>query len=126
MTYGTPIPFEPIASPVSLAVAARTVWTMWQETVCGRVDWLVLLTLFAGLQLGDIVTTNIGLGLPGHWEGNPLMAMAQTHLGALWWVRKAAAVFVVCFTAPFTRRRWFMILAVSYCTVTVSGNLLAL
>src|SRR5256885_8928143 len=92
----------------------------------GRTDWVVLLVLFAGLELADIITTNIGLGLPGNWEANPLMAMAQTHLGGLWWVPKATAVFFVCFAAPFTRRRWFMILAGSYCTVTVSGNLLAL
>jgi hypothetical protein len=89
-------------------------------------EWLFLITLFAGLQLADIVTTNIGLAIPGNWEANPLMAMAQTHFGPFWWIPKAAVVFLVCFAVPFTGRRWFMVSAVGYCALTVSGNLLVL
>lgn len=106
--------------------AATGIWNMWQVTVRGRSGWFLLLGLFAALELADIVTTNLGLGIPGNWEANPLMALSQAHLGVLWWIPKAIAVLLVCLAAPFTRRRWFMVLAICYCTITVLGNLLNL
>ena len=84
--------------------------------------WL-LLAMFVGLQLADIVTTNYALAIPGVWEANPLMAWSQAELGALWWVPKLAVVAFLCCAGTFMRRRWPMIFAVSASGATVLGNL---
>ena len=126
MTYATLTGAEYVSGQVSLGASAKAVWAIWRAAVLGRADWLVLLILFATLQLADIVTTNCAIGLPGNSEANPLMGLSQAHLGTLWWVPKALAAFLVCVAAPLTRRRWLMVFAVSFCTLTVAGNLLAL
>ena len=123
MTYAALNPAEPIVSPASLGLDFRTVWGVWRAMMRGRTDWVVLLVLFAGLELADIITTNVGLGLPGNWEANPLMALSQAHLGAAWWVPKAAAALLICLLAPLTRRRWPMVVAVAYFSLIVLGNL---
>jgi len=105
---------------------AKTVWAVWRNAVRGRADWALLLILFIALQLIDITTTNYGLAIPGNWEGNPLMAFLQAHLGGFWWVPKIAGVFLVCLAVPLLRRRWLMVYAVAYCALTVSGNLAVL
>ncbi len=87
-----------------------------------RSYWLLVI-LFLGLQVGDIVTTNYALALPGVWEANPVMALYQAQLGALWWLPKAAIVAWICFAAPLTRRWWPMAFAVAYYSVLVAGNL---
>lgn len=126
MTYATLGGAERVTTRISPGSAAKTVWAMWRAAVRGRTDWLLLLTLFAGLQLADVVSTNCALALPGNWEANPLMALSQTHLGVLWWVPKATAALLVCLCAPLTRQRWPMIFAVFYFSLIVSGNLVAL
>ncbi len=125
MTYATLSGGEYVGARVSLATA-KTVGATWRAVVHGRTDWLVLFMLFGGLQLADIVTTNSALALPGNWEANPLMALSQVHLGAVWWVPKAAAALLICLLAPLTRRRWPMVFAVAYFSLIVSGNLLEL
>ena len=87
-----------------------------------RSYWLLVI-LFLGLQVGDIVTTNYALALPGVWEANPVMALYQAQLGALWWLPKTAIVAWICFAAPLTRRWWPMAFAVAYYSVLVAGNL---
>jgi hypothetical protein len=44
--------------------------------------------LFLTLQIGDIVTTNHALRIPGIWEANPPMTWAQAKLGAARWLPK--------------------------------------
>jgi Domain of unknown function (DUF5658) len=90
-----------------------------------RSYWLLVI-LFLGLQVGDIVTTNYALALPGVWEANPVMALYQAQLGALWWLPKAAIVAWICVAAPLTRRWWPMAFAVAYYSVLVAGNLVLL
>jgi hypothetical protein len=51
-----------------------------------------------------------------------LVALLQDRLGAVWWLPKAAVVGVVCLKTPLVRRRWPMIIVVSYYTVIVSLN----
>ena len=82
--------------------------------------WLLL---FVGLQIADIVTTNHALALPGVWEANPLMAWSQAQLGAFWWLPKLAVAGYLSLSAPFMRRRWPMIFAVSVSGLCVLGNL---
>src|SRR5436190_24397505 len=55
-----------------------------------RAIW-VLLILFIALQVADVVTTNYALAVPGNWEANPLMELAQAHFGLSWWIPKIAA-----------------------------------
>jgi Domain of unknown function (DUF5658) len=83
----------------------------------------LLLMLFVGLQIADIVSTNYALALPGVWEANPLMAWSQAELGVLWWVPKLAVVAYLCLAGAFIRRRWPIIFAVSVSGATVLGNL---
>jgi Domain of unknown function (DUF5658) len=87
-----------------------------------RSYWLLVI-LFLGLQVGDIVTTNYALARPGVWEANPVMALYQAQLGALWWLPKAAIVAWICVAAPLTRRWWPMAFAVAYYGVLVASNL---
>jgi hypothetical protein len=84
------------------------------------------LVLFAVLQIIDVITTNHALAIPGNWEANPLMALSQSHLGAVWWLPKVAAFAVAAIVASRIRRRWPMIFAVAYYEVIVSGNLVCL
>jgi hypothetical protein len=91
----------------------------------GRVCWL-LLTVFAALQIADVVTTNCALAIPGVWEANPLMALLQARLGAVWWLPKLGVTGFVCLATPLLRRRWPMLLTVFYYTVIVSINLVQL
>jgi hypothetical protein len=86
----------------------------------------LLLVVFAALQVADVVTTNYALAVPGAHEANPLMALFQSHLGAAWWLPKAAVVVFAFAVAPRTRRRWPMAMAVSIYGVVVIGNLACL
>ena len=87
-----------------------------------RAYWLLLM-LFVGLQIADIVTTNHALALPGIWEANPVMALSQARLGAMWWLPKLMVAAYLCIAASFMRRRWPMIFAVSVSGAAVLGNL---
>lgn len=87
-----------------------------------RTYWMLLI-LFVGLQIADIVSTNHALAIPGVWEANPLMALSQAKLGAAWWLPKLAVVCHLCVSASFMRRRWPMIFAVSVSGLAVLGNL---
>src|SRR5262252_6150458 len=82
----------------------------------------LLLALFVGLQIADIVTTNHALTIPGIWEANPLMAWMQAKLGTAWWLPKLAVVAYLCVAATFMRRRWPIIFAVSVSGIAVIGN----
>lgn len=90
----------------------------WRANIC-----VLLLILFAALQVADVITTNFALAVPGVWEANPLMALMQARLGSAWWLPKLAVVGFVCFATPLLRRRWPMILVVSYYMMIVSINL---
>ena len=83
----------------------------------------LLVALFVGLQIADIVSTNYALAMPGSWEANPVMALAQDRLGAVWWLPKLALAALVCCAAPLARRRAAMIFAVFYYLLLVTGNL---
>jgi len=93
--------------------------------VLARAHW-ILWTLFIGLQIADIVTTNYALAIPGNWEANPIMQLFQTHLGAAWWLPKIASVGLGAVVAPQTPRPWPILFAVSYYIIVVSGNLICL
>ena len=66
------------------------------------------LALFAGLllaQIADIATTNLGLNQGAGWEANPLMALAQAHLGTPWWLPKLVLVALAGIAVLSTRVR---------------------
>ena len=66
------------------------------------------LALFVGLllaQIADITTTNLGLHRGAGWEANPLMALAQAHLGTPWWVPKLVLVTLAGIAVLSTRVR---------------------
>lgn len=95
----------------------------WSQLYCGTRANRLLLMLFVELQFADILSTNSALAVPGVWEANPLMALAQGKLGAAWWLPKAAAVALCCFAAPLSGRSWPLIAATGYYAAIVSGNL---
>ncbi len=84
---------------------------------------LLLLILFVGLQIADVVTTNYALRVPGIWEANPLMALAQAKLGAIWWLPKLAVAGYLCGVALAIRPRWPVIFAISFSGLAVLGNI---
>jgi Domain of unknown function (DUF5658) len=87
-----------------------------------RACWL-LPVLFIGLQVADVVSTNYALAIPGIWEANPLMALAQAKLGAIWWLPKLAVAGLVCAATPMLRRPWPMLAVVAYYVMVVSINI---
>jgi Domain of unknown function (DUF5658) len=82
-----------------------------------------LLILFIGLQIADVITTNYALSIPGIWEANPLMALAQAKLGAIWWLPKLVVVGCLCSIASAMEPRWPVIFAISFSGLAVLGNL---
>jgi Domain of unknown function (DUF5658) len=94
----------------------------WQRYCAIRANRLLLM-LFVELQFADIISTNSALAVPGVWEANPLMALAQAKLGAAWWLPKATAVALCCFAAPLSKRSWPLVAATAYYAAIVSGNL---
>jgi hypothetical protein len=86
-------------------------WTLW--------------ILFVGLQIADVVTTEHALALPGNWEANPVMGFAQTHLGAVWWVPKAAVVIFAAIAVPVALQPCAILCVVWYYLIVVSFNLAA-
>jgi Domain of unknown function (DUF5658) len=95
---------------------------IWRRQTLVRAHW-ILWTLFIGLQIADVVTTNYALANPGNWEANPIMQLSQAHLGAAWWLPKVAAVGFAAVAAPQRLRPWPILFAVSYYVIVVSGNL---
>jgi hypothetical protein len=89
------------------------------------VNW-ALLIVFIALQVADVVTTNYALAVPGNWEVNPLMELAQAHLGPSWWVPKIAAAGLAAVVVLHIPRPWPIACAVSYYVLIVSGNLTCL
>jgi len=85
-------------------------------------DWLLLI-LFVGFQVADIVSTNYALAIPGVREINPLMAFSQAEFGAVWWLPKLAVVGVLSAMAFSMRRRWPIIFAISVSGLAVVANL---
>jgi len=106
-------------SPRDAAATPRRGMWRWPGR---RTNWLLLI-LFVDLQLADVVSTNYALALPGVWEANPLMAMSQAKLGTGWWLPKLAAIGLVSLTAPWSRRRWPMIMIVAVSGGAVLLNL---
>lgn len=111
------------ASHESRADARRTVVRGGRRKRFGSHAHWLLLTLFVELQIADVVTTNHALTIPGIWEANPLMALSQAKLGAMWWLPKLAVVAYLCVAGSLMRRRWPMIFAVSVSGLAVLGNL---
>ena len=118
MAYGRPRSVYSLRSGLG-AASTRGQAHRWPDS---RPYWL-LLSLFVGLQIADIITTNHALAIPGIWEANPLMALSQAKLGAAWWLPKLAVAGYLCVAASFWTRRWPMIFAVSVSGVAVLGNL---
>ena len=83
----------------------------------------LLLILLVELQFVDILSTNHALARPGVWEANPLMALSQAKLGAVWWLPKLAAIVLVAAVAPLSRRQWPIVAMVSVSCVAVLINL---
>jgi hypothetical protein len=95
---------------------------IWRKETLARAHW-ILWVIFIGLQVADVVTTNYALTNPGNWEANPIMQFSQTHLGAVWWLPKVAAIGFGAIAVPQALRPWPILVAVSYYVVVVSGNL---
>ena len=102
--------------------SASIIWRRW---TLPRARW-ILWILFIGLQIADVITTNYALAVPGNWEANPIMQISQTHLGAVWWLPKVAAVGFAAVAVPQTLRPWPIVFAVWYYIIIVSGNLACL
>lgn len=51
------------------------------------------------------------------------MALAQTKLGAAWWLPKLAVIGLLAVTAPWSRRRWPLVGAVAISAAAVLVNL---
>ena len=85
-----------------------------------------LLILFIALQVGDVVTTNYALAVPGSWEINPLMKFAQAYLGASWWIPKIAAAGLAAAVVLHIRNQWPLACVVSFYILVISGNLASL
>jgi Domain of unknown function (DUF5658) len=83
----------------------------------------LLLILLIGLQIADVVTTDYALRVPGIWEANPLMALAQAKLGAIWWLPKLAVTAYLCAMAAAMRPCWPVIVVISFSGLVVLGNL---
>ena len=82
----------------------------------------ILCTIFIGLQIADVITTNYALAVPGNWEANPIMQLSQAHLGAAWWLPKFAVVGFAVVARSRTSRPWPILCAVWYYVIVVSGN----
>src|SRR6266481_778060 len=94
MAYGKPRSVYSLRSGLG-AAPTRGQAHRWPDS---RPYWL-LLSLFVGLQIADIITTNHALEIPGIWEANPLMALSQAKLGAAWWLPKLAGAGYLCVAA---------------------------
>lgn len=81
------------------------------------------LLLFAALQLADVVTTNHALAAATAVEGNPIMALAITHLGTVWWLPKVAIVAFSMIAVRQIRRRWPFKVVTAILVVLVANNL---
>ena len=82
------------------------------------------LLLFAMLQLADVVTTNHGLAAAEAIEANPVMALAMTHLGTMWWLPKVAIVAFAMIVVRRIRKRWPFHLVAGILIALVANNLL--
>ena len=122
MAYGTALSDHRVPDSSSVGIGVN--WRRGRRHCrpATRVCWLLLI-LFTALQIADVVTTNCALSVPGVWEANPLMALMQARLGAAWWLPKVAVVGFVCLATPLLRRRWPMIVVVSYYAMIVSINI---
>jgi Domain of unknown function (DUF5658) len=85
-------------------------------------NW-VLLVCFIALQVADVVTTNQALAVPGTWEVNPLMELAQSRLGPSWWIPKLTAAGLAGLAILHIRRPWPIACGVFYYVLIVGGNL---
>jgi hypothetical protein len=122
MAYGTALSDHRVPDSASVGIGVN--WRRGRQCCrpATRVCWLLLM-LFTALQIADVVTTNCALSVPGVWEANPLVALMQARLGAAWWLPKVAVVGFVCLATPLLRRRWPMIVVVSYYAMIVSINI---
>ena len=82
------------------------------------------LLFFAALQLADVVTTNHALAAASATEGNPIMAIAMTHLGEVWWLPKVAIVAFSMIAVRQIRRRWPFSLVTAILVALVANNLI--
>ena len=86
----------------------------------------ILWTLFIALQIADVVTTNYALAVQGNWEANPIMHLAQTHLGSAWWLPKVAAIGFAAIAVRKMLQSWPIVFAVFYYIMIVSVNIACL
>jgi len=82
------------------------------------------LLFFAALQLADVVTTNHALAAATGTEGNPIMALAMTHLGEVWWLPKVAIVAFSMIAVRRIRRQWPFSVVTAILVAFVANNLI--
>jgi hypothetical protein len=87
-----------------------------------------LILAVAAAQGLDILTTNAALAAqPGAFESNPIEAFLMAHLGAAWWLPKAAVALVLLHQAVtldhMNRWRWALLSggAKTYALVLISN-----
>jgi len=85
----------------------------------GKLDALFI---FGLLQLTDIMTTSIGIRIPGLWEGNPAMAWCMTQFGPLWWLPKLALFAFAVVTLRPIRSHWPLTALAGLTLVVVLNN----
>ena len=76
------------------------------------------------LQIGDIVTTKRNMA-HGAVEGNPLMSVVMSHLGAAWFLPKLLIVAFIMLLVwrNNSGRRWHLFAAVAIYTAVIANNL---
>ena len=88
-----------MASAVVARIAARGQVSI--KNICVFATLLVI----AILQIGDVLTTNCALQLPGIFESNPVMVLAMRHLGSAWWLPKAWVMMLLLASGVLALRR---------------------
>jgi len=82
----------------------------------------ILLLTFMGLQILDVLSTELVLA-KGGWESNPLGVWAIANMGAWWWLPKLAVVLV----CTLVMTRWpvrYIAPAVALMAIVVVSNLI--
>jgi hypothetical protein len=82
----------------------------------------ILLLTFMGLQILDVLSTNLVLA-NGGWEANPFEVLAIANMGVWWWLPKLA-VMLVCALVMSRWRLPFVVAAVALMSVVVVSNLI--
>lgn len=80
----------------------------------------ILLLIFMGLQILDVLSTNLVLA-NGGWEANPLGVWAIANMGVWWWLPKLA-VMLVCTLVMSRWRLRFVVAAMAISDSCIDGD----